>query len=223
MTTQEKIKEKFQNLLKEGDKILKTSGWDGKKYSHHPNDIDYRRFRTEAMNLLKRVCGENSDHYLELKRITEGKESSHNSYYFKDCFGVLQAAYRDFEGEFLFNLKVLVAAELLGDFIEQADTLVKAGYYQSAASLAGAVLENALRKLCQSNNIDIPEKTKIDRLNAELARAEIYNKLVQKQITALADIRNNADHGHFDSFKIEDVENMVSWIRRFMSDYLVNK
>ena len=63
-------------------------------------------------------------------------------------------------------------------------------------------------------------RTEIDRLNADLASAGVYDKLVQKRITALADIRNNADHGHFDKFRREDVEDMVKWVRSFTADYL---
>lgn len=66
----------------------------------------------------------------------------------------------------------------------------------------------------------MPEKTKIDRLNAELAKAGVYDKLIQKRITAHADIRNNADHGHFRKFSAEDVADMISWTRRFAADYL---
>lgn len=220
MSMQEHINKKFESLLQEGQQILSNCGWDGSDYQRHPNDIDYRRFRTEAMNLVKRVCGEDSDHYQELKRLAEGKNSSHNSYYFKDCYGVLQAAQRDFQGGYLINLRSLVAAELLGDFIDQAETLVKESYHVPAASLAGAVLEDALRKLCHKNSIPVPDKTKIDKLNADLARAEVYNQLVQKRIIALADIRNNADHGHFDKFSSDDVEDMVKWVRRFITDNL---
>lgn len=57
-------------------------------------------------------------------------------------------------------------------------------------------------------------------MNADLAKANVYDKLVQKRITGLADIRNNADHGHFDKFKREDVEDMVKWVKRFGADYL---
>jgi hypothetical protein len=48
----------------------------------------------------------------------------------------------------------------------------------------------------------------------------VYDKLVQKRITALADVRNNADHGHHTKFKQEDVEDMVNWVRRFLADNL---
>jgi hypothetical protein len=118
------------------------------------------------------------------------------------------------------DLRALVAAELIGDFTDQAEALVQEGYHVPAASLIGAVLEDALRKLCGVKSIPVPDKTKIDHLNAELARAGVYDKLIQKRITALADIRNNADHGHFDKFKREDVEDMVRWVRRFTADFL---
>jgi len=218
---QEHINKKFELLLQEGQQILSDCGWGGSEYSSdYPNDIDYRRFRTEAMNLVKRVCGEDSDHYQELMRMAKDKISSFNSYYFKDCYGVLQAAQHDFQGDYLFDLRSLVAAELLGDFINQAETLVKENYHVPAASLAGAVLEDALRKLCHKNSIPVPDKTNIDKLNVNLARAQVYNKLVQKRITALADIRNNADHGHFNKFSSNDVEDMVKWVGRFTADNL---
>jgi hypothetical protein len=37
-------------------------------------------------------------------------------------------------------------------------------------------------------------------MNAALAKAGKYNKLMQKRITALADIRNSAAHGNFNQF-----------------------
>jgi len=220
MSTDERISAKFQALLKEGNKILSGCGWDGSNYSRHPSDVDYRRFRTEAMNLTRRVCGESSDHYQELKRLAENKNTSTNSYYLKDCLGVLQAAQKDYEGGYLFDLRALVAAEVIGDFTDQAEALVSEGYHVPAASLAGAVLEDTLRKMCEVNGIPIPTRTKIDKLNADLAKANAYNKLIQKRITALADIRNNADHGRFEEFTKADVEDMVSWVRKFTADHL---
>lgn len=56
-------------------------------------------------------------------------------------------------------------------------------------------------------------------INDDLAKASVYNKLQQKQITALADIRNNAAHGNYDQFTREDVERMISDIERFLLNY----
>ncbi len=220
MSTQERIVQQFQQLLSEGKQVLQASGWDGREMQRHPVVPDYTRFRTSALNLVRRSCGENSDHYQELRRLAEAKHSADNSYYMIHCFGVVEAASRDFAAGLLFDMKSLISAEVLGDFIEQSEALLQAGYHIPAASLLGAVLEDTLRKLCERHQIQVAQKTKIDVLNTDLARAEVYDKLVQKRITALADIRNNADHGHFDRFRREDVEDMLRWIRAFAADRL---
>jgi len=220
MEDHERIEQKFQKLLTEGKGIFDRGGWNGREWVQFPSDVDYLRFRTESLNLIGRVCGEDSAHYRELKRISESKEMTGNSYFFHMCYGILEAAHNDFMEGFLFDLKSLISAELLGDFLEQAETLLTENYYVPAASLAGATLENSLRKLCEKNGIEVPEKTKIDKLNVELAKAGVYNKLTQKEITAKADIRNNADHGHVDKFTKDDVNDMIKWVRRFESEYL---
>jgi hypothetical protein len=220
VTTHDLIKRQFENLVEEGRKILNAVGWDGRKMQRNPPIPDYFRFRTAALNLVRRSCGEKSDHYQELKRLAESQDSATNSYYTMHCFGVVEAAHQDFEMGLLFDVRALIAAELLGDFIEQAEFLLTANYHVPAASLAGAVLEDTLRKLCERHDIPLPESTKIDRLNSDLARAEIYDRLTQKRITAIADIRNNADHGHFNKFRREDVDDMVKWIRSFTTKYL---
>ena len=120
----------------------------------------------------------------------------------------------------LFDLRRLISAELLGNLLEQAEFLVTEGYHVPAASLAGAVLEDTLRKLCDKHGITYPKKTKIDSLNSELAKRGIYTQLTQKQITAWADVRNNADHGHFDKFTAPDVAEMVKWVRRFAEEQM---
>lgn len=220
MNTQDLIKSQFNSLHEEGQKIIRSAGWDGSSMSRHPSQIDYLRFRTAALNLVRRSCGENSDHYQELKRLAESELSAMNSYYTMHCFGVLEAAQRDFEAGLLFDVRALIAAEVLGDFIEQAEVLLVAGYQVPAASLIGAVLEDTLRKLCERHNVPLPASTKIGSLNDDLARAGVYDKLIQKRIIAFADIRNNADHGHFDKFRLEDVQDMLKWVRSFAADYL---
>jgi len=220
MSIEAKLSGAFEELLTEGERVLRANGWPSNDHYRHPENADYLRFRTEALNLIRRACGEDSDHYRELRRIAEGNNTALNSYYYRDCFGILQAAHRDFSRGLLFELRNLVAAELFVDFLEQSEHLVENGFHVPAASLAGAVLEDGLRKLAAKAKIEIPENTKLDRLNADLARAEVYSKLVQKNITAYADIRNNADHGHFDKFTKSDVESMVAWVGRFLAEHL---
>ena len=209
MSIHDKISDSFKQLIQEG-----------RQYGERGSNTDYLRFRAQAMNLIRRSCGENSDHYQELKRLAEDPRTTTNSYYLEHCLGAVEAAQHDFEAGLLFDVRSLIAAELLGDFMDQAEVLLSAGYHVSAASLSGAILEDAMRKLCEKHNITCPAKSGINSLNSELARNNIYDKLIMKRITAIADIRNNADHGNFDKFTKEDVTDMVKWVGRFTSDYL---
>ena len=158
--------------------------------------------------------------FYAMKEIVDTDSSRHNSYYFKDCVGILEAAFKDFSDGMLAEIRSIVRADLIDDLLSQAEILLENGYHIPATSLSGAVLEDTLRKLCDSNGIKYPEKTNINFLNTELMKADVYDRLIYKEIIAKADLRNNADHGHFDKVREEDVSDMIKWIRRFVSDYL---
>ena len=220
MTLDAKIRSRFTELLAEAEKILRENGWPNKDGFRHPDMVEYTRFRTEALNLTRRACGDGSDHYKELRAIAEDKTTALNSFYFTNCFGILQAAHRDYLAGMVSDVRSLVAAELFADLLEQAEYLFGGGFHIPAASLAGAVLEDGLRKLAARHSVIIPDKSTLDRLNADLAAAGAYTKLAQKNITAYADVRNNADHGRFDKFSNDDVEAMLKWVRRFLAEHL---
>jgi hypothetical protein len=57
---------------------------------------------------------------------------------------------------------------------------------------------------------------KADTLNAELAKAETYNKLEQKQVTAWLGLRNHAAHGEYDEYDHAQVAGLVRDLRGFM-------
>src|SRR5579885_3524164 len=140
---EEKEATKFNKLIEEGRGILDRCGFDGRQYrDRFPSIGDYIRFRTEAMNLIQKVCGKSSSHYETMKRLAESKEIASNSYHYADCFGVLEAAHRDFTDGMLADIRQWVRADLLDDFRSQAEALLEQGYHVVAASLAGAASED---------------------------------------------------------------------------------
>jgi len=217
----ELIEKKFKKLFDHAEKIIADVGWsrDYDKLSANPNPIEYNSWKTEARNVIKRLCGEDSEHYKEFLEVTKNWKSEVPFILFPKYYGILKGTYNDFKEGLLIDIKHRVRAELIDDFLEQAKVLLDDGFKHAAASLAGAVLEDTLRKLCDINLISYPKKTKIDSLNIELARNGIYDKVNQKLITAYADIRNNADHGHFEKIRKEDVSDMINWIYKFISKY----
>ena len=56
-------------------------------------------------------------------------------------------------------------------------------------------------------------------MNSELAKAGAYNLLTQKNVTAMADLRNKAAHGKWTEFRKDDVQQMISQVRLFMTNH----
>jgi hypothetical protein len=219
MNADEKIHKRLAELIEMGERVLATRSDPG------PNVIGDDRvdtqlayqWATSVQNLLARVFGQASEHY---KNFTAqvGDHLSFSPTY--RAQGILKAAEDDHDKGQLFEIRRLVEAELLDDFLEQAEHLLGSGYYQPAAVVAGCVLEDRLRKLCGQHGIALPPKPKLDAMNAELAKAGVYSKLVHKRVTTLADLRNKAAHGQWSEFSQDDVKEMIQAVRRLMEQHL---
>jgi hypothetical protein len=174
----------------------------------------------KVRHLLSTVCGEQSQHFQQFEK-NENEDTAFTTNYdtFKSLQAVFLAAKEDFEGGYLSSIKTLVQAEVFDTELEQASELLRSGYYHAAAIITGVVLETALRELCNKKSI---ANGKLDRMNADLAKAGVYNKLVQKRITALAAIRNSAAHGKSDEFTNQDVTNMIIEVEQLLANYFVD-
>lgn len=182
-----------------------------------PNRIRSAEAMLRARNLIRRVCGEGSEHYravLELARIDQPGA------YVPRLQGVLLAAADDFRESRLFEFRHVIEATVLGSIIDQAESLLEAGHHVAAASLTGAVLERALTKLCEVHGIVQPSKATIDGLNADLAKVGAYSTRVQARIVAMAGIRANADQGRAEAIRPDEVAEMARWVRAFAADSL---
>lgn len=203
----------------EASKITKTGGGAFNSNSTDVNDEKLLSWKVKARNLLSKTCGENSQHFQEFEKIEEYPMYSGNFNKFKSFEAVFLAAKEDFEGGYLSSIKTLVQAEVFDSELEQAKELLGAGYFSAAAVIAGVVLETALRELCDRENIP---HGKLDKMNADLAKAGKYNKLMQKRITALADIRNSAAHGKNDEFTEQNVVDMINEVEQFLANHLTD-
>jgi hypothetical protein len=178
---------------------------------------DFIEWKVKAKNLLVKSCGEDSEHYKEF--LINEKRGAYGTSLgaAKRLMPVFKAAKSDFYGGYLSSVRILVQAEIFESELEQAKELLKSGYKTASAVIAGIVLETGLRELCDTNTID---HGKLDKMNADLAKAGIYGKLEQKRITTLANIRNSAAHGNPDEFTADDVSDMIRDVERFLANHL---
>jgi hypothetical protein len=219
MTLDEKIQARLAELISMGEAVLATRR-DPPPGVMGDDRVDSQlayQWATSTQSLLVRVFGQVSEHYRNFKAQVNDHLSFSPAY---RAQGVLKAAQEDYERGQLFDVRRLIEADIFDSFLEQADHLLEAGYHQAAAVVAGGVLEDGLRKLCEARDLPLPSRSKLDTMNADLAKAGVFSKLVQKRVTTYADVRNKAAHGQWDQFAEDDVREMVSGVRRVVEEHL---
>lgn len=188
-----------------------------KKNYDYVDDELFLSWCVKARNLILNTCGDKSQHFISFEKAEIRLRGESNFSVLKRVKAVFSAAKEDFEGGYITSVKNLIQAEVFDSELEQATELLEAGYATAAAVIAGAVLETTLRNLCDANSI---AHGKLDKMNADLAKAGVHNALVQKNITALAATRNSAAHGKTGEFSKEDVKHMIAEINRYVSNSL---
>ncbi len=181
------------------------------------NDGLVIQWQTSVLSLLQRTLREDSATYKQFASILAERLSV------RDKFGKLKAVFMsaksDYEGGYLFDMRNLVHAEVFSNELEQADHFLEAGYKTPAAVIAGVVLETTLRKLCeQTDNIEPSDS--MNRMNDDLTKSSVYNKMRADQVRAWAKIRNDAAHGNPDQFDEGDVRRMIEGVRDFVANQM---
>ncbi|MDR7121676.1 hypothetical protein [Rheinheimera soli] len=174
-------------------------------------------WKVKARSLLTKACGQDSEHVKEFLKNEDVGLYGTNLGTLERLKAILLAAKEDYEGGYLKSTRSLVQAEVFDSELEQARALLHAGYKSPAAIVAGVVLETSLRELSDRAGI---VHAKLDKMNADLAKAGIYSTLLQKRITALAGVRNSAAHGKSEEFSEKDVEDMIRDVERFITENL---
>jgi hypothetical protein len=234
---------RFDSLIAEGRNILgnaadvppttRVNNYSGNAYqvSGGYKKLDSEKFvewRTKAATLLTLIIPKGHVHRPAAEELSKVAPSYGR---LQDGVSLLRGVRDDLDKGFLDSLACVIEAEIACDYMGQAEHLLEEGPsgkfdHVPAAVLAGAVLEKALRTLCDQQQPPIPLKSSKGEFKTlcplvdELKRAGVFNEAKAKQLRAWAAFRNLAAHGEFDQFKRIDVEAMITGINSFLADHL---
>lgn len=214
------LEKRFHELVAQADGVAATKQTKHSSYTGSYEEVDsdlLLGWCVKARNLLASACGRESEHFKSFVEAEEPRSFENNPTRLSRLRSVFLAAKEDFEGGYLSSVRNLVQAEVFSTELEQARELLAAGYRIPAAVICGVVLETNLRGLCEACSL---ATGKLDKMNADLAKAGQYNLLVQKRITALAAIRNSAAHGNSAEFDDANVRSMIEEVEKLIADWL---
>jgi hypothetical protein len=131
--------------------------------------------------------------------------------------GVLRGLREDVAHGHLDSLAAEVAAEVFSDFMDMADHLFDEGLHHPAAYLAGAVLEEHLRRLVAGSGGK--PANQLGKLNDQCISAKVYSVSEGGIVKQWARLRNDADHGQFEKVEAGPVSDMLRGVRRILAEY----
>ena len=180
---------------------------------------DVVRFNTRARAAIHRITGDLSPYASQCDEIVHTSPAS-EGWKMGRLGGVVVSLRADLAAGYLESLSELIRGDLFADFLEMADHLAAQSYKDAAAVVAGSALEAHLRSLAQKAGVAVQSADgrakKADTVNAELVKAGAYAKLDQKAVLAWLDLRNNAAHGDYDEYTLEQVNLLIAGVRDFI-------
>ena len=212
----QKIRNRFEQLIEEGGHLFREKG----------SSADYEAFFTKCLSLTNTVFGGSERGQKIEKRINDHLYEWIPTIAIGYINGILLGLKDDYEKGFLDNLEERIVADISADYMVQVEELLSEGRFVPAAVLCGAVLEDALRRLCERRTPPLAtanENGRTKNLNSliqDLQKANAFNKLKAQQLRGWAQVRNSAAHGKFDDFSRDDVEQMINGANNFLADYL---
>lgn len=222
----QRIRQRFSQLEDEGMSLHRSYAASPVLWSDDHFTAPFYKLRTNFISLIELISGGRNNHNELIKKVQKLEPSN-----IAELYGIISGLKGDYEEGMLDSLVEMVEANISADYLGQAESLLKEGQpgqydHVPAAVLAGAVLEDTLRRLCQRQTPPIAINKRggapktLNTLIDDLKKADIFNELKAKQLRAWADVRNAAAHGRFNDFNREDVETMLKGVTVFITDYL---
>lgn len=197
----------------------RATSWDPEMQETTIGDAqEARRLHTRLRAAIERVAPPGSVYAREAETI-----DGHPSYTAVELTSIVQALQEDFESGAMQSVVELVHAAVFEDFLGLASELADKGYHAPAAVVAGAVLEEHIRKLAEKHAIeetdDRGRPKSVDALSVALVKKAAISEPRRKIIAGWYGQRTEAAHGHFENVIDAEVGRMIEGVRDFVDTH----
>lgn len=135
---------------------------------------------------------------------------------FRQQLSILSSVKARFKSS-LFDIRLLVQADLFDSEIDAAAELAKAKFTRAAGALAGVVLEKHLAQVCQNHATKLAKKAPgIADLNNALKEAGVTDVAQWRFVQHLADIRNLCDHSKKAEPTAAQVDDLIAGVTKIV-------
>lgn len=239
--SREAIRKELDSLLQEIDSFVSQS--DENEERLKVSELGYQAWYTKALVVVRQLMPERLDEFKQLYKLEKRKKIDFLTYTISDyLLGVIITrgpfkeevvnADRAFSSKFNQQVDILASAhtrldsilsdivgvlkaDLFDNEIDAARSLLKSKHLRAAGTVAGMVLENHLRSMCENHKITIRKKTPaIGDYNDALKKSEVLDVATWRWVQRLADIRNLCCHAKDRDPTLEEVDELIKSVEK---------
>lgn len=219
MKNQDELIAQAAAITKMGEKVLATET-SGSNTKSMVNEQKFHDFRISSLSFLSRVFGETSTYYQSFRT----EVTHHTVSRTRRGLGMLTAARRELQGDWLETTRGAVSRDILTDMLRLARVQFDEDNHWAAAVIAGAILEKLLRDLCLANGISIHNEIKGKavpkkglQLTGEAYKKKIYDRQDNKAVISWLELCDNAAGGKQDAITGSQLKTMLNQLQAFLA------
>lgn len=218
MRNQEELIAQAATIITMGEDVLATETRDSQSKSL-VNEIRFHDFRITALSFFSRVFGESGTHYQSFRT----EVTHHTASRTRRGIGILTAAKKEIEGNWLETISGAVARDNLIDMLRLARMQFDQGNIRAAAVIAGTILEKQLRNLCLASDISIHNEIKGKatpkrglQLTGEAYKKKLYERQDNKAVVSWLELYETAAKEKQHDLKTNEVKDMLNGMQAFL-------
>lgn len=217
MNTQEKIRNKLQELYENGTRLKIGIGPGSHVRRDEEHSHDCLGWLTAVQNLLHLIFGNTQHPYKSrIDSICAERRGRTIPTQVGEVTAILRKFISDLDNDLIFSIESRVRATVFEDFLEEARWYAKAKRICEAGVFAGAVFEDTLRSL--SRKCGVKEAgVSTDKLISDLTHKGVLTDVKAKRARASAGIRNKAMHAQWEDIDLNDVNTLISFTEELIS------
>lgn len=218
MQSIEFIKGLCDDCLKEGKKLLETvyniqSGRVNYINTKYVDLLLFKKWQSNC-NVLMKLLDNQSKPWIHIFQ-PELNNTLNNT---NSMIGGLESIFETLNKGYLTEIKELIFSEALSNLNEQANYLYQNNYFLASGVIARAILEEKLRLLCETHNIEIKSKRPtLHDFNSHLYKNNKYAKTEFKYIEFLISIGNKAAHNQ--QFENSEIKKLIEGVEEIIRKY----
>ncbi|MDN3654511.1 hypothetical protein QWZ08_02670 [Ferruginibacter paludis] len=172
-----------------------------------------------TFSILTKVYGQTSEHIQNFrKQLSDYYNPRINSDYddvLLICIGKLDFLKSEIELDILTSIENEITGEVYGDLLVMAREAIENSAKDTAAVLGCAALEDALKRIAKTNNLETDDKSMSEIVNS-LKSIGLIKGIQATLLTSFVKLRNKAFHAEWTKLDTADVKSLIGFTEEFI-------